>query len=338
MKRRTVFILLAVFLQIGVVAAMALSREWIIAYGASYTLQTAPVDPRDIFRGDYVRLDYLFSSVAPAKLEPAIIAQGLRKGQKVYLALEQDINGIHHGGRLYRQPPQEQPWLAGRVRYDWPYRGYADRPASARQKVTLSPVAVKYGIEQYYLEQGSGLAIEERRGGRNDFQLPMLIHVRVSASGEAVIERYSWADIAVQTEVQRAPEREAEGQLASAVMLMSLQNRSESVLTLPLQRGNCSFTLIGAQQAPEDATAFAHERTECLDAPLEPVTLAPGEVHAVSFDLNRPHWQVMFGGKPTPMGRLSWNYRYRIVYTGEPLPGVKGAILSRAFHGRGNVD
>ncbi|MCW8829145.1 MAG: GDYXXLXY domain-containing protein [Gammaproteobacteria bacterium] len=338
MKLRPVLIGLAVAFQIGVVAAMVLSREWILAYGTPYTFQTAPIDPRDIFRGDYVRLDYLFSNVAVAQLEPAIIEQGLRKGRKVYLALEQDINGIHHGGRLYRQPPAGQPWLAGRVRYDWPYRGYRRLPPERRAEITPGPVAVKYGIEQYYLEQGSGLAIEERRGGRNDYQLPMLIHARVSASGEAVIHSYSWADIAVKTEVLRTPEREAEVQQASAVIQMSLQNRGESVVTLPLRRGNCSFTLIGAQRAPEDATRFAAERTVCMDAPLEPVTLAPGEVHAVRFDLNRPHWQVIFGDKPTPMGRLSWNYRYRIVYRGEPLPGVKGAILSRAFHGRGNID
>ncbi|HEY9148755.1 MAG TPA: GDYXXLXY domain-containing protein, partial [Gammaproteobacteria bacterium] len=218
MKRRTIFIALAIAFQIGVVAAMALSREWILANGTPYTFQTAPVDPRDIFRGDYVRLDYLFSSVAVAQLEPSIIEQGLRKGQKVSLALEQDINGIHRGGRLSRQPPEGQPWLAGRVRHDWPYRGYGARRAEERQQVPLNPVAVKYGIEQYYLEQGSGLALEERRGGRNDFQLPMLIHARVSGSGEAVIAGYDWADIAVKTEVERSPEGDGADEQASAVI------------------------------------------------------------------------------------------------------------------------
>lgn len=338
MKARTLFIGLAIAFQIAVVATMAISREWILANGTPYTFQTAPIDPRDIFRGDYVRLDYLFASVSAAQLDRQVTEQGLRKGQKVYLALSLNENGVARGERLYLSPPEGAPYLLGRVRYEWPYRGYLERPENARPKMALTPVAVKYGIEQYYVEQGSGLVMEERRGGRNGFQLPMLIHTKVSAGGEAVIAGYDWADIAVKTEVERSPERDAPDEQASAVIRLTLKNSSDSAITLPLAPGNCSFTLIAAQRAPQGATRFAGERSECADAPLAAVALAPGETHAVSFDLNRPIWYVRQNDKLTPPGRLPWNYRYRIAYRGESIPGVRGAILSRAFHARGSVD
>lgn len=338
MTGKRTLIVLAVVFQIAVVATMAFSREWILATGTPYLFQTAPIDPRDIFRGDYVRLDYLFSHLPPARLDPAIHEQGVRKGQRVYLALEQHENGLSEGGMLYHNPPANGAYLAGRVRNDWPYRGYHERPAEERVKMPLTPVAVKFGIEQYYVEQGRGLVMEETRGGRNEFQLPMLIQAKVSADGEAVIAAYDWADIAVKTEVLRSPEREAPAEAASAAIRISLQNRSERTLMLPLKSGNCSFSLIGAQQAPEDATAFAEARNACAVAVITPLTLRPAEIHALEFDLNQAHWQVLRDGKPTPMGELPWNYRYRILYHGEPLPGVKGSIVSQAFHGRGNVD
>lgn len=338
MKRRQLLIALAITFQIAVVALMAISREWILASGTPYTFQTAPVDPRDIFRGDYVRLDYLFSRLPVERLDEAIIENGLRKGQKVYLSLSQDPNGVARGEQLYLSPPENKPYITGRSRSHWPYRGYRRQSPAQRAKTTLRPVRLKYGIEQYYLEQGSGRTLEAKRGGRNDFQLPMLIHVRVSASGEALIHGYEWADIAVKTEVLRTAERAAPDEQASAELRLILKNRADDAITLPLKPGNCSFALIGAQQAPEEATAFVGERSECVEVKAVPVTLAPGEVHQVSFDLNRPIWRVPYNNKLTPPGRLPWRYQYRIVYQEAPIPGVKGLIVSRAFHGRGNID
>ncbi|MFP4611600.1 MAG: GDYXXLXY domain-containing protein [Thiohalophilus sp.] len=338
MSRKQFLVGLAIAFQIGVVASMAISREWILANGSPHTFQTAPIDPRDIFRGDYVRLDYLFSHMPVERLDEAIIDNGLRKGEKVYLSLALDPNGIAQGKRLHLSPPKQGPYLLGRSRQHWPYRHYRQLSPQRREKIHPGPVSVKYGIEQYYVEQGSGLAMEEMRGGRNDFQRPMLIHTRVSGSGEAVIHGYEWADIAVKTEILRSPEREAPEEQASAVVRLSLKNPTDKTLTLPLKPGNCSFTLIASQRAPKEATAFAGERDECIGTKPEPVTLGPGAIHGVSFDLNRPIWRVQQNDKPTPPGRLPWSYRYRIAYEGESIVGVKGVILSRAFHGQGNID
>ncbi len=329
---------LAILFQVGVVATMAISREWILATGTPMLFQTAPIDPRDIFRGDYVRLSYMFSSVPAAMLDEDILEKGLRKGQKVYLTLGKDVNGVARGERLSLSPPEGSPYIIGRSRYHWPYRYYRKQPPEKRKKVSLWPVAVKYGIEQYYVEQGRGLEIEKMRGSRNGFQLPMLVHVRVSDSGEAVLSSYEWATIATKTEIARSPERDAPDEAASAVMRLTLKNQGETPITLPLKQGNCSFKLVPVRQTGREPLPFAGERTECEAPPLEPVTLKPEQTYSVTFDLNRPQWYVVLNNKPTPMGRLPWGYRYRIRYQGDTIPGVRGEIVSRAFIGRGNID
>ncbi len=336
MSRKQFLIGFAVAFQVLAVASMVFSREWILATGEPYLFQTAPVDPRDIFRGDYVRLEYLFSRVPVERIDEAILQQGLHKGQKVYLSVSRDINGVTQGGRLSLSPPAGKPYLAGRSTEHWPSRYYGRAAPDDHPATQFRPVSVKYGIEQYYVEQGAGREMEEIRGGRDGFQVPLLIHAGVSASGEAVIRSYEWANLATKTEIVRSPQRNVPDDEASAVVQFTIKNRSDRPITLPLKEGNCSFTLIPAQWAP--VTDFAGERPECATAKVEKVVLAPGETHGVSFDLNRPHWYVLYNNKPTPPGKLPWNYRYRIKYQGETIPGVNAMMLSRAFHGRGNID
>lgn len=329
---------LAITFQIGVVASMAISREWILATGKPYLFQTAPVDPRDIFRGDYVSLSYRFSRVPASMIDEDIRQSGLRKGQKVYLWIGTDINGVAQGERLSATPPRDRPYLTGRSTTDWPSRYYRRQTPEQRRKASLWPVSVKYGIEQYYVEQGSGRAIEKMRGSRTTFQVPMLVHVGVSASGAAVIRSYEWSTLATRTEVIRSPERDAPDEQASAVIRFTLQNRSDHPITLPLKAGNCSFELLSEPQGGRVPVEFAGKRSECEGAPVQAITLSPEQTHGVSFNLNRPNWYVLQNGKPTPIGRLSWGYRFRIRYDGGPIAGVRGEILSRAFTGRGNID
>lgn len=338
MKRQTLFVALAVVFQIGVVATMVALREWLLATGKPYVFQTAPVDPRDIFRGDYVHLDYLFNSIPLRQLNETIRHEGLRKGQKIYLTLETDSNAVSSAVTLHTVPPQG-PYLRGYVTSHWPYRNFSQQSEEQRKKDLLDawPVQAKYGIEQYYVQQGSGKEMEKTRGWRNDFQVPLLIHTAISASGEAAIRSYEWANIAIKTHIARSPERDAPDEKASAVMELTLQNRSEKTFKLPLQAENCSFALIPDRYAPQDAQDFAVPH-DCKDKPAQTVSLQPGESHVITFDLNRRYWWVLFKDKPTPLGKLPWQYRYRIQYRGEPVEGLNTAILSSAFHGRGNVD
>ena len=65
---RRLFIVLCIAAQILVLGVMAGKREFILATGERVFLRTAPIDPRDPFRGDFVRLRYDISTVAPGKI------------------------------------------------------------------------------------------------------------------------------------------------------------------------------------------------------------------------------------------------------------------------------
>ena len=78
---RKAIILTAVIMQVLVLAYMAGEREYILKTGTMIHLRTAPIDPRDIFRGDYVRLNYEISRIAIDKLKGAGNLQEIKKGR-----------------------------------------------------------------------------------------------------------------------------------------------------------------------------------------------------------------------------------------------------------------
>ena len=63
------FVILAVILQLIVLAYMAGEREYVLRNGKVIHLRTAPIDPRDLFRGDYVRLNYEISRIPVSRLK-----------------------------------------------------------------------------------------------------------------------------------------------------------------------------------------------------------------------------------------------------------------------------
>jgi len=62
-KPRLAFLIIVLF-QILILVGLMGFNEANLAFGKSVVLQTAPVDPRDIFRGDYVVLRYEISTLS----------------------------------------------------------------------------------------------------------------------------------------------------------------------------------------------------------------------------------------------------------------------------------
>jgi len=83
MNRRLLFIL-CILLQIGFLCVMIRSNALILATGTKVLLETTPVDPHDLFRGEYARLRYKISSVE-VPLERA-----MKQGDSVYVTLVQN--------------------------------------------------------------------------------------------------------------------------------------------------------------------------------------------------------------------------------------------------------
>ncbi len=340
MKVKKLFIIIAILFQIISVASIAISKESILLSGKKITLQTAPVDPRDIFKGDYVKLKFSLSSIPFHQLVQEIKKYGLKKGQKVYLTITIDKYGLGQAEKLFLNPPEHKVYLTGYVTSHWPYKNYKPDSEDDCDK-NKQPVSVKFGIEQYYVEQGKGKIIESILGKRDEFQQPMLVKVAVAENGDSVIHSFDWANIAMKTEVLQSAQRNGSDDQLNATIRFILKNKHTQAITLPLKDKDCSFTLAPTSGNPlfnQKDNNNIFNRPECGETSTQPEILKPNETVTVDFDLNQPQWLVNYKNNPTALAKLPWEYRYRIIYEGKSVEGINANIVSSAFHGRGNID
>lgn len=145
----TLRILLIVAIQTIALGWMILDRQHMLDSSRSVTLKVIPVDPRDLFRGDYVVLNYDISRLDIARLDGT---NTTAPGNTIYVRLRrtgETWTAIALSDR-HEQPSETEISLRAQVLS-------MDAPGqSGSQFVTLS-----YGIESYFVPQGTGLAIEE---------------------------------------------------------------------------------------------------------------------------------------------------------------------------------
>jgi uncharacterized membrane-anchored protein len=104
-----ILIMLQVLLLIGMIAY----RQYWVSTGERILLRTTPVDPRDIFRGDYVQLSYEISNL---DLDLFPIKEGFRPNEKIYTILEKDDDGTYKASLLSKSQPSGEKFIQGRVR------------------------------------------------------------------------------------------------------------------------------------------------------------------------------------------------------------------------------
>jgi uncharacterized membrane-anchored protein len=111
--------------------------------GETVLLRVVPVDPRDMFRGDYVTLSYQFTRLSSV---PGYGSQGNdphdeRRGQTVYVLLAPEADGKH--------------WR--------PIRASLTRPTEGRfiRGTVAGWDRGEFGIESFYVQEGKGLEYEE---------------------------------------------------------------------------------------------------------------------------------------------------------------------------------
>lgn len=109
-------------------------------------LRVLPVDPRDLFRGEYVILGYEIGRIPPegiASLGGPLHHSELSRweGRTVYVRLKPEPDGEHYGtdGVSAKAPSDGSPFIRGRL--------------DAGRRVT-------FGIESYFVQEGKGKAYE----------------------------------------------------------------------------------------------------------------------------------------------------------------------------------
>jgi uncharacterized membrane-anchored protein len=158
--------------QTGALAAMVIDRVRLLASGREIVLPIVPVDPRDLFRGEYVRLGYDIGRVPSRLLE----GPSPRQNAAFYVVLEKRADGAWTPARISRAMPQE----ASPDRIVLKARTLYGRRIDAARNDTLS---VRYGIESYFVPEGQGKRLEALAREKR-----MAARVAVDGRGNAAIK------------------------------------------------------------------------------------------------------------------------------------------------------
>ena len=166
-KLKRLFILV-IAIQIVFLLGLVGYRETILAFGRTAVLQTVPVDPRDLFKGEYVTLRYEISTLDSTQvnqnLAKFLLLGDINTGDTVYVGLS-NIDGDEFSLDVQTGEPSARTdlFIKGQV-------------ASRKGDV----ITVDYGVEQYFLPEGSGLEIEQA--------LELEVRVKINRAGTAAID------------------------------------------------------------------------------------------------------------------------------------------------------
>ncbi len=151
----------AIAFQVIVLGGMVASAAMPLWTGTEVRVETLPVDPRSLFRGNYARLSYAFSTLPEDALDGA---RRLRRGEVVYVRLEKGEDGLHRFAGASLERPAGGVFLRGRLVGEHP------------------PHRVRYGIEAFFAPKEKALRLERvlPDGG--------VAVLKVSAKGRAAIE------------------------------------------------------------------------------------------------------------------------------------------------------
>ncbi|WP_442967577.1 GDYXXLXY domain-containing protein [Rhizobium sp. BR 362] len=175
-RRMWIAAIIVAALQTAVLGYMVGERAWGLRNGVEVLLKTAPIDPRDLLRGDYVTLNYDISRVPVSTLIDGTPTDS-RKNQILSVRLKKqddDYWGIIESSFGTLEPKPDTVVLKT-LPFD--YFSYGDSAPSPQ-----ATIPVTYGIERYYVPEGAGRTIEDARNHDR-----VAIAARVSADGEAHI-------------------------------------------------------------------------------------------------------------------------------------------------------
>lgn len=157
-RRKAVPILLIILLQFGMTGYQIGKSEWILSQGAEIKLKLAPIDPRSLLQGDYVRLNY---EVSNTENLPAFDHSNWEWDQKIRVVLQPDANGVYTVKGYQKSNDSTQ-----------------QTPGEIIMNGTTQGNRIQYGIETFFVPEGKGHDVQSRA----QYAL-----VRVGSNGDAIL-------------------------------------------------------------------------------------------------------------------------------------------------------
>lgn len=140
--------LLAVIMPMLILLGTTISPVSALMWGEEAVLQTVPLDPRDLFRGDHVILQYVINEIDTAgfgEIDKTQWDKGAY-GQKVYVSLKKE-GQYHVVDSVSRKEPQKGIYLKGKIRYVDTFRNIA---------------YVDYRLDKFFVPENTGQEFEEQ--------------------------------------------------------------------------------------------------------------------------------------------------------------------------------
>jgi uncharacterized membrane-anchored protein len=156
MNKRSKSLLLACLVPVLILLGMTAIPLYTIFNGEEITLQTVPVDPSDVFRGDYVSLRYEAEEVPVKLLEKAVLDKSKNDyGFRVYVSLKEK-DGVYTPAKVTLEKPDTGIYLKGKMGY------IGTKWDPFTQKESIDNVAfVEYSLDKYFVEDNTGLKWEQ---------------------------------------------------------------------------------------------------------------------------------------------------------------------------------
>lgn len=137
----------------GVLLVFTLFLSYPLMFGETIVLKTRPVDPFDVFRGQYLTLRYDISLIPTPS--------GAKVGDKVYVSLKQNKDIFEYNGASLTKP-LNTIFMKGEIDSIW----------------NSTDVLVTYGVEQYFFEKNAEINTTD-----------MSVEMKVASNGQARITR-----------------------------------------------------------------------------------------------------------------------------------------------------
>lgn len=167
-KYRIHLLVLVVVLQTAALVGMVAIKHRTLVTGSPVLLETEPIDPRSLFRGDYVRLNYAISRLENAAVEGD---ENFERHDDIYVVLREGEK-FWEPVSMHREMPAHGPdSVVIRGEVQWGGGTSSDR------------INVRYGIENYFVPEGEGMALERPAEGEE-----VTILVAVDGKGDSAIK------------------------------------------------------------------------------------------------------------------------------------------------------
>ncbi|MEC4802668.1 MAG: GDYXXLXY domain-containing protein [Jaaginema sp. PMC 1079.18] len=187
-KHKTIRFLLAILLQSVLILVVPAQAIYTRLSGQTVILQTRPVDPMDLLRGNYQVLDYEISRVENLQLLPGWpeILTLQRNGESILVEGTQFFVILQAPASPQRDLRPPQSWIPVEIRRSRPENLGRDRVALAGR---YRDGALIYDLERYYMPEAQIQEINNRIANLQNQpgqEGSFVVEVKIDREGEAV--------------------------------------------------------------------------------------------------------------------------------------------------------